>query len=307
MGIFTVRDTSNSNIQLLRDTLAQAKGPTWIESLELTVLASVRAFATDINDRIATGSLAPIVALVLNAGYMSKKKPRPTPDGFETTFQVNYLANFLLVQLLLQSMHPVHARIIYITSSIYNPQALHGVLPLEKEMWRPVPELVEPSLPDDRLSRTIVGLQRYAASKLWGMMFIQQLQKRLTGIPALRHIRALALDPGLVFSTNIIREQQWVWRQPLRKLLSAVTPCVSLMVPNGTLRTTRKVAKDILSACFGLDSRAFESWPDGSFLNGNRVAISSIEARDEEKQRQLWEGSLKLLDLHEEDTVFRLN
>lgn len=53
-GVFNVRNTSNANAQLLRNTLLKAKNPFTISLLELTSLSNIRSFATDINIRVST-------------------------------------------------------------------------------------------------------------------------------------------------------------------------------------------------------------------------------------------------------------
>merc|ERR1719379_1462652 len=60
-------------------------------------LTSVKDFAAAFMKQFST-----LHALVLNAGVgYVKREDRETEDGFETHFQVNYLAHFLLTQLLL--------------------------------------------------------------------------------------------------------------------------------------------------------------------------------------------------------------
>ncbi|MCJ1346906.1 hypothetical protein MMC31_005126 [Peltigera leucophlebia] len=303
-GVFTVRNTRQPNTQLLRKTLIKARNPITISLLELTSLSNIRSFASEINTRVSTGSLPPITALVLNAGYMSKRSQSLTSDGYETTFQVNYLSNFLLVLLLLQSMHPLHAHVVFVTSWTHDPYDPHSrALPLERQMWRPVPDLAAPSHQEKKLGMTTLGLRRYAESKLWGMMFMHKLQSRVNAVPALRHISALAVDPGCVFSTDIMREQPWIWRRPLRRFLMIATPIVLWLAPNGALRTAGKAARDILNACFEVDGPVAGSWPRCLYLNGDVRKVSSVESRDEVKQKELWEGSLKLVKLLEMDTA----
>lgn len=66
--------------------------------LDLAGLESVRAFATSVRERLAD---APVDALVLNAGMIRADVTGRTVDGFETTFAVDHLAQYLLVRLLL--------------------------------------------------------------------------------------------------------------------------------------------------------------------------------------------------------------
>ena len=78
------------------------------------------------------------------------------------------------------------------------------------------------------------------------------------------------------------------------------------VAPNGTFRTTGKAARDILNACFKVDG-IVGRWPKGLYLNGDVKKISSEESRDEEKQAELWQGSLELVGLEEGDTALVLN
>ena len=303
-GLFTVRNTSLENARLLRTTLLKSKKPFTIASLELSSLINVRSFATNINARVASGAIAPIRALVLNAGYMSKFGQRFTEDGYEMTFQVNYLANFLLVLLLLQSMDRDCGRIIFITSWTHDPADAHSrALPLRKVMWRPVSDLAVSSVLDTKYNKNQAGLRRYAESKLWLMTFMHALQTRLDTIPELQNIGALSVDPGGVFSTGIMREQAWYLRGPIRMVLNLLTPCMQWAWPNGVLRTAEKSARDILRACFAVDGPVLGKRPKGLYLNGSRLKVSSKESRDVKKQSLLWEGSLKLAGLEEKETA----
>ncbi len=152
---------------------------------------------------------------------------------------------------------------------------------------------------------TLLGLRRYGESKLWGMMFMQKLQSRVKAVPALRHICAMAVDPGVIFSTDILREQAWIWRRPLRRMVSFMTPFMQWIAPNGTLRTAEKAARDILNACFKVDGTVGR-FPKGLYLDGDVRKVSSEESRDEAKQVELWEGSLEMVGLSEGDTALVL-
>ncbi|MBC8077832.1 MAG: SDR family NAD(P)-dependent oxidoreductase, partial [Chloroflexales bacterium] len=80
--------------QLRRDT-----GVPTIDAmtLDLASLASVRAFT----DAFRARALPPLQAIVCNAGTQVLRGTSYTSDGFETTFGVNHLGHFLLVNLLL--------------------------------------------------------------------------------------------------------------------------------------------------------------------------------------------------------------
>ena len=111
-GVFTVRGRSASSSGTLENIVFKASMPHCIVQLELDNLASVRAFAKYVNLQVATGKFPRIRALVLNAARQSFKGIQLTADGYEATFSINYIANFVLVLLLLLSVYaPVLLRI----------------------------------------------------------------------------------------------------------------------------------------------------------------------------------------------------
>lgn len=114
-GVFIVRNSQTATT--LNGILAKAK-PNFnhdVVSIDLSSLASVRAGAKTINTRVANGSLPPIQALILSAGWQELETQTFTDDGYDMTFQVNYLSQFLLVLLLLQSLDKEHGRIVIVS------------------------------------------------------------------------------------------------------------------------------------------------------------------------------------------------
>lgn len=76
-----------------------------IRPLDLGSLQSVRDFARDFKNE----NFPPLYGLVCNAG-LNPTNLSYTKEGFETTFGVNYLGHFLLVNLLLSSVEE-HGRL----------------------------------------------------------------------------------------------------------------------------------------------------------------------------------------------------
>lgn len=85
-------------------------------SLDLSRLGNVREIAAAINARVQAGTIPPITAIILNAGYEEYDKQMWNEDGLELTFVVNYLGHWLLTLLLLQSMDRETGRIVWISS-----------------------------------------------------------------------------------------------------------------------------------------------------------------------------------------------
>jgi NAD(P)-dependent dehydrogenase (short-subunit alcohol dehydrogenase family) len=98
--------------------------------LDLSKMSAVRLAATELKTRIEKGELGKIKILLLIAGAMfldprTKDGVSFTEEGIECNFAVNYLCNFLLVLLLLQSLdRKSGARIIAMGSTNHNPYLL---------------------------------------------------------------------------------------------------------------------------------------------------------------------------------------
>jgi hypothetical protein len=75
-------------------------------------------------------------------------------------------------------------------------------------------------------------------------------------------------------------------------------------MPNGWFRTPYKSATDVLTASF--DEETLGKHPKTVYLNGSARAETSPEARDESKQKQLWEASVRLTGLKHGETVLDL-
>jgi NAD(P)-dependent dehydrogenase (short-subunit alcohol dehydrogenase family) len=112
--------------------------------------------------------------LINNAGIFSPRRTM-TEDGFEATFQVNYLSHFLLTQALLDPLQKSNSgRIINLSSNAHNLGKFdHNNLQAEKGFS---------------------SIGAYAASKLFMLMFARELAERLRNTP----ITANAVHPGVV-------------------------------------------------------------------------------------------------------------
>ncbi|OBH07516.1 MULTISPECIES: SDR family oxidoreductase [unclassified Mycobacterium] len=125
--------------------------------------------------------------LVNNAGVVMPQRAL-TEDGYETTFQVNYLAQFYLTQLLLDALEKSpQGRVVNLSSSVYRAGKFE-------------PE----NLQSERRFSTIGA---YAASKLCVLLFTVELAQRL----APTRVTANAVHPGIV-RTPMMRGAEGVFR-----------------------------------------------------------------------------------------------
>ena len=142
-----------------------------IENADFAKLPEVRAMA----ERIAQGH-EKIEILVNNAGLIMPARSL-TADGFETTFQVNHLAPFLLTALLLPSLRAAApARIVNVSSRM----ARYGKIDFG-------------DLNNANRYRPWIA---YSRSKLANIMFTYALARRLAGTG----VTANAVHPGFVAS-----------------------------------------------------------------------------------------------------------
>lgn len=119
--------------------------------------------------------------LINNAGIISPQRVL-TEDGYEKTFQVNYLAQFCLTQMLLDELRKSpQGRVINLSSSVYRAGKFDpGNLQSERRF-------------------TTIGA--YAASKLCVLLFTIELAQRLKAT----RVTANAVHPGIV-RTPMMRE-----------------------------------------------------------------------------------------------------
>lgn len=108
---------------------------------------------------------------MLNATTQTFQGIQYTDDGYEISFAVNYLANFLLVLLLLESLDPEKSRIIIISSFTHDPEhPLFSHFATDKTIFKSGMEMARP--PESGDNGIGAGLRRYARTKLLMLMFM---------------------------------------------------------------------------------------------------------------------------------------
>ncbi|CAN7996246.1 unnamed protein product [Ixodes hexagonus] len=143
-----------------------------VKHLDLSSLKSVRDFARDI---VFTEQRLDV--LINNAGMTQTDQLQLTEDGYELTFQTNYLGHFLLTMLLLDLLKKTApSRVVNVSSGLHHLGAT------------------------DRMEERITGkLQSnptltYSHTKMANLMFTIELAKRLKS----KGVTVNALHPGLI-------------------------------------------------------------------------------------------------------------
>jgi NAD(P)-dependent dehydrogenase (short-subunit alcohol dehydrogenase family) len=99
------------------EKMRQAGGTVEVLSLDLAKQSSIHAFVRVFRAR----KFPPLAGLVCGAGSQSVSAPMRTEEGYETTFGVNHLGQYLLARLMLPDMPP-GARITFVASNVHDPK-----------------------------------------------------------------------------------------------------------------------------------------------------------------------------------------
>ncbi len=162
--VLAVRDTDKGEA-----AAATMGGESEVRRLDLASLASVREFAAAWDGEIDL--------LINNAGVMMPPLSR-TADGFELQFGTNHLGHFALTNLLLES---VTGRVVTVSSTGHRM----GRIDFEDLNWERKP---------------YNSWRAYGQSKLANLLFISELQRRLTASGSA--VLATAAHPGYA-ATNL--------------------------------------------------------------------------------------------------------
>ena len=141
---------------------ALMSGSVEVRLLDVADLSSVRAFAAD---------LGPVDVLINNAGVLGVPFTL-SPDGVELQFATNHLGHFALTNLLLPRLTD---RVVVVGSRSHHS----GVLDLDDLDWQ---------------RRGYRPYAAYAQSKLANLLFLAELQRRLTAVGST--LRVTGAHPG---------------------------------------------------------------------------------------------------------------
>ena len=281
--VLACRNESKAKAAIAAIRNAHPKARLSLALLDLFSLASVRRLP----EVLAWMRVPPLGALILNAGgFNTKAKSLEfSEDCFERTFQLNFLAHFLLANLLVQQMAAC-GRIVFVSSDLHDPAAT--------KMGKLMPPKYGPVEDMARGSGTAAQLKpmaRYATAKMYAMMAAYELDRRLRkmGMP----ITVNSWSPGVVPTTQAAKDAN-----PVLKMIIASPAFVKFM---GSHYSTEGEAAQALG---DLIIDAEYSGVSGKYFDGFKEIPSSIESRDENKARTVWEQSAKLAGLAREDAEF---
>ncbi len=226
---------------------ASMKGDVEVRLLDVSDLGSVRAFARELDH---------VDVLVNNAGVMAVPYGL-SPDGFELHFATNHLGHFALTNLLLPRLTD---RVVVVSSQSHRS----GDLDLEDLDWK---------------RRGYGGYAAYSATKLANLLFLAELQRRLTAVGST--LRVTGAHPGST-STAITGHTG----SGLKTLVGAWGhKLVGMAAWKGALPTLYAATTDVPGNTYVGPSglREMRGWPG--------PALRSPAALDPERGKALWAWS----------------
>ncbi|QUQ63963.1 SDR family NAD(P)-dependent oxidoreductase [Kutzneria sp. CA-103260] len=255
---------------------ARAHGATVREiGCDLSRLADVRAAADTARELLAAGAVRPLRALVANAGTMSTDTRQASPDGYEMTFAVNFLAHAQLVGDLLDSF-TAPARVVLIGSNTYHANFWRRLLGVAEAKWTDPVELARPAAREQAPSMAASGVA-YSNAKLAILYYAHELQRHVG-----EGITVSVFEPGWMPGTALGRGAPAA-AQAMSRALGRV-PGVSTPERSGPLL-----------ASMALDDK-WAHLRDGAFVVKTKLTEVQPVAHDRERERRLWEATAELLE-----------
>lgn len=186
--------------------------------LDLASLASTTTFAELVERHLAGDKLASFVA---NAGLQITGPCRLTADGYEETFQANFLGHAVLIERLLPHLAP-GAPVVLTASGTHDPAIRAArMFGFRGGLFVGAGRVAKGDL-DPAATVLQQGLDRYATSKLCAILHVYALARRA----AANGPRFIAFDPGLMPGTGLARErsgfERWAWSNVLPVLARAI-------------------------------------------------------------------------------------
>jgi NAD(P)-dependent dehydrogenase (short-subunit alcohol dehydrogenase family) len=251
-------------------------------SMDLASLASVGDFAAELTGRMKSGEIPPLHALVCNAGVQAGTSMTRTADGFESTFGVNHLGHFLLVNELLPVLQPP-ARVVVVASDTHDPA---NKIRIPDPAWNDVPALARGELgPAAAADKPFAaGQRRYTTSELANVYFTYALARRLGA-----GVTANAFNPGLVPETGLTREAS----APIRFAATHIMPHIRPLLRR-TVAPNVHTLKESGGALAWLATAPEVADATSKYFDQRQAVTSSQESYDRARAEALWEDSLVL-------------
>ncbi|MEO8759965.1 MAG: SDR family NAD(P)-dependent oxidoreductase [Bacteroidia bacterium] len=257
------KETGNNNIDFLL--------------LDLSSLKSVRNFVDEFTQR----EFPPLHGIICDAGVSLSDEVSITEDGIETTFQVNCLSHFLLINLLLTQLNKP-ARILFVSSELHRND---GAMKSFRPDFKNAKALAYPEKFLEPIKNS--GSQKYSTSKLCLLMYTYELALRLP-LNGFDNITVNAFNPGLMPDTGL----GGLNKKLLRKLfLKYLLPFFAKGAVSNPKKSGGILAELLISSKYENVTR--------KYFDREEMIASSDESHDLKKSLDLWNTSKDLLGIEQ--------
>jgi len=253
----------------------------FVEKLDLASLASVRTFSQTIATKLERKELPPLRALVNNAGFQMGALTEYTAEGYEMTFGVNHLGQFLLTHLISPYL-TAQARVIFVASDVHDPKS-KLVMPFPNPSYTRAEQFAAGVM--ETMNGVKMGQQRYSTSKLCNVLATYSLAEYFAQQG--REITVTAFNPGMMLGIALARKFDVFSRFAWKYILPA------LQLINTNVRTTEISGRDLAM----LASNPRFDGITAAYFSGTKAIPSSQDSYDTIKQIDLWHTSQSLCGL----------
>ncbi len=246
-----------------------------VVSADLASFDSIRAATATLRSQLDDRTLPPLHGFVGNAGLQLVNQTHVTVDGFEETFAVNVLANYLLLRELTDHFVPP-ARIVLTSSDTHFGDFKHTAGLVPAPQWNDPEQLARPGT-FENADTPAAGRTAYSTSKLAVIYLVHALARRLpTGVTA------YSFNPSLVPGTSLARDRGSLAQFTFRTIMPvlALTPLAS--------------QPDVAGAHLAAAAIGPIPGETGAYINRTRAEPSSAESYDPEREEELWDAAERL-------------
>jgi NAD(P)-dependent dehydrogenase (short-subunit alcohol dehydrogenase family) len=243
---------------------------------DLSDLTAVDAACEAVIGQLGGGRIA---TLSLNAGLQSIEHEHASKDGFEIHFAVNHLSHVLIADRL--APHIEEGGRIVVTASVTHDPDAFCVIGIERPVWQDPHDFAHPAKSQTQVTTGDLdrGEARYSVSKMCNVMQARALAKEHP------ELSVVSFNPNVVPGTEIVRNrdalQKFLWR--------TVAPVLAPVIPG--MRHLDKSAGDLA----WLLCDAYLKPASGSYFDGRKPILGSVDSRDPEKIRQVMQVSRELV------------
>lgn len=247
------------------------------QKLDLSSFQSVHEFVAT----FLSAEHPPLHGIVCNAGVSLGDEVTTTTDGIETTFQVNCLGHFLLVNLLLPHFQNA-SRILFVSSELHRND---GPIKSFRPDFKSAKDMAYPEKPLSPIKNS--GSKRYSATKLCLLFYTYKLARQLS-LEDTKSITVNAFNPGLMPDTALGGLNKMFLTKLFLKYILPIFTKGAVSNPS--------ISGSVLAELLTNDKYQNIT---GKYFDRHKIILSSKESYDKIKWLDLWHVSEAIVGLNQ--------